>query len=197
MKNFKAVCFDHMKKVLIFCILTFIFSIISAQEYSREAPPLRERLFYGGNFSLQLGSITNIEVDPIIGLWIRPRLAVALGPNYSYYKDFYQETNIFGGRAYVQYVVFRDLNNFIPLGTGTSLFIHLEDEMLSLDSRSINVTATPRFVVNSVLSGVGLSQQIGRRASVNIMFLWTISESGPEMPFKLHSSPDIRIGFVF
>ncbi len=200
MKYFKTDYFGYKRKVLILYLLTFIFSAISGQESSREeAPPLKERLFFGGNFSLQLGTYTNIEVSPVIGFWLRPRIAVAVGPDYNYYKDPYQNTNIYGGRAYAQFVVLRDLNKFLPLGSGTGIFLHLEDEVLSLDSFTWkNITTSPkRFAINTGLAGVGLSQQIGRRAAVNFMVLWAIYESDPDLSSKIYSNPEIRIGFVF
>jgi hypothetical protein len=200
MKNFKTESYGIRNKMMIFCLVSFIFSVVSGQTPAREeAPALKERIFYGGNFSLQLGEITNIEVSPVIGFWVRPRIAVALGPDYNYYKDPYQKTSIYGGRGYVQLVVLRDINKFIPLGSGTGIFLHLEDEVLSLDSYAWkNVTYSPkRFSINTGLAGVGLSQQIGRRAAMNFMVLWTIFESDPDLSSRIYSNPEIRIGFVF
>ena len=201
MINTETVYINNMRKILTFVILTFLSSIISGQESRREVPPLKDRLFYGGNFSLQLGTVTDIEVSPVIGLWVLPKLAVAIGPSYSYYryKDPYDKsitkTDIFGGRSYVQFVVLRDLDKFIPLGIHTSFFLHLEDEMLSLDTYFWkNITLPPkRFLINTVLSGVGISQQIGTRSSLNFMVLWTLNDSG----YEIYSNPEIRIGFVF
>jgi hypothetical protein len=195
MNNTKPVYVRYMRRISVFVILTFLFSTIYGQESRQEVPPLKDRLFYGGNFSLQLGTITSIEVSPIIGLWVLPRLAIAVGPSYSYYKYYDVKTDIFGGRSYVQYLVFRDLDKFIPLGIHTSFFLHIEDEMLSLESDSWANTPvnTKRFLVNTVLSGVGISQQIGTRSSINFMVLWTLNDSG----YNIYSNPEIRIGFIF
>jgi hypothetical protein len=185
-----------LKSLLIMIPLIMIYSsIISGQRTKEDTPPLTERLFFGGNFSLQIGSITNIEVAPVIGLWVFPRLAVAAGPNYRFYKDWDGKTNIYGGRSYIQLVIFRDLDKFIPMGTHTSLFLHGEDEMLSMESKYWNnVSYNPkRFIINTVMAGAGLSEQIGSRASVNIMFLWTLNDPG----YPIYSNPVIRIGFVF
>jgi hypothetical protein len=200
MKSKRSEYFSNIKKVLIIFQLTFLFSVLSGQMSEKEEKPaLRERLFFGGNFSLQLGTVTDIDVSPVVGLWVRPRIAVAIGPNYRYYKNPYQNTSIFGGRGYVQLVVLNDLNKFIPIGSGTGIFLHLEDEVLNLDSYTWKNVSTPpnRFYINTGLAGVGLSQQIGRRAAVNFMVLWVIFESDPEMTSALYSSPVIRIGFVF
>ena len=195
MKIEKTVFVIIAGKILSSIIISLLCSTIYGQKLKKEVPPIKERLFYGGNFSLQIGSITNIELSPIVGFWVLPRLAVAAGPNYKYRKDYYGKTDIYGGRAYVQFVVIQDLNKFIPLGMNTSLFLHLEDEVLSLDSYHYrNVVANPkRFLINSVFAGAGLSQQIGVRSSVNLMVLWALNESATEV----YSNPLFRIGFIF
>jgi hypothetical protein len=179
-------------------LLAFSFILLSfrafAQEPPAQKPPLRERLFFGGNFALQFGTYTNIEIDPIIGFWILPRLAVAAGPTYIFYKFDNVRTDIYGGRCYVQYVLFRDIDRFIPLGVHSSIILHVEDEVLSLDSGLSNSPIeSDRFTINTLLGGFGLSQQIGRRGSVNLMVLWTLSDSG----YQIYSNPEIRIGFTF
>jgi hypothetical protein len=200
------------KKIIVVILLLFsFFSSVSAQEIQEgltrvsepksqeDAPPIRQRLFFGGNFGLQLGSITNINLSPVIGMWVLPRLAVAVGPYYTFYKDFQGKTDIYGGKSYIQYVVFQDLNKFLPLGTNTSLFLHLEDECLSLNSGYWkNIILPPnRFVINTLLGGAGLSQQLGRRGAVNFMVLWPLVESDPEMSSQLYRTPELRIGFTF
>ena len=179
-------------------ILAFSFlaslSAASGQTPSPDKPPLRERLFFGGTLGLQFGTYTNIQVTPMMGLWVLPRVAVAAGPNYQYYKDPYLETSIYGGDAYVQYVPLRDLNNIFPIGIHTGIFLQLEDELLSLESAVWNqLELNKRFVINTVLAGVGLSQQIGRRASVNLTFLWALNNN----TYGFYNNPEIRVSFNF
>jgi hypothetical protein len=184
-------------KILNLIILTFCFSVISGQEQRQEAPPLRQRLFFGGNFALQFGTITNIEISPLIGFWVLPNLAVAAGPNFSFYKDSNYDIKYqnYGVRGYVQYLIFRDLDKIIPLGIHLGIFLHLEDEMLSLDPDywpPKNVDSN-RTNINTLLGGAGLNQQIGPRSSINFMVLWTLTDSG----YEVYSNPVIRVGFVF
>lgn len=198
MLNYKnrSVFHVYFKGLILSMVIIFISSAISKSQVQQEvAPPIKERLFYGGSFSLTLGSITNIEIAPVVGLWVLPKFAVAAGPTYRFYKFQGDKTDIYGGRAYVQYVFFRDMDKFIPIGIHTSLFMHCEDEMLSLSSYYWrNITYEPkRFMINTVLAGVGLSQQIGARSSINIMVLWALNDPG----YDIYSNPVIRIGFVF
>jgi hypothetical protein len=180
----------------IFFLITS-FSAIYGQKVRREAPPFRERLFFGGSFDLQFGTITNINVSPIVGFWVLPRLAVAAGPEYKYYSEKYiGSTSIYGGRVYTQFVLIQDLNNIIPAGIHIGFFLHAEDELQSLQTKTpfwnnTQVT-TSRFSVNTVLVGAGISQPMGRRAALNIIALWALDD-----PYGIYSNPEIRISFIF
>lgn len=184
------------KPVLVFLIITASLSVVSAQSIREEAPPLKERLFFGGNVGLQFGTITDIQLAPVVGLWVLPRLAVAVGPDYHFFKYQRLQTNIYGGKGYMEFVIFQNINKFIPMGSNTGIFIHVEDEILSLESafwKEQNTYTSDRFYINTLLAGPGLSQQIGRRASLNIMFLWALNDSG----YGIYGNPDIRVSFTF
>jgi hypothetical protein len=178
---------------ILIILLLLSFSVVSGQKSREEPPPLRERLFYGGNIGLQFGSITDILVSPVVGIWVLPRLAVAVGPNYRFYKDWYNRTNIYGAKGYIEFVVIQDINSFIPIGTGTGLFFHVEDELLSLESSVWkDPLSSGRFSINTLLGGAGISQQIGRRSSMNLMVLWALNDT-----YGVYSNPEIRISFIF
>ena len=185
-----------MQKIVFTTLLLITsLSISLAQGTREEPPPLKERLFVGGNFGLQLGIITDIQVSPVVGLWILPRVAVAVGPDYRFYKDRYNRTNIYGGKGYVQLVVLKNINSVIPIGANTSIFLHLEDEVLSLESSFWKNPPYPsnRFYLNTVLAGVGISQQIGRRSSLDFMVLWALNDS----QYGVYGNPEIRVSFIF
>jgi hypothetical protein len=171
------------------------FSVVFGQQQREAAPPLRERLFYGGNFGLQFGTITDIQVSPIIGLWLLPRLAVAAGPDYRFYKYQYDRTNIYGLKTYIEFVVVKDLGSVLPVGSNTGIFLHIEDELLNLESSYWKnpPVFSKRFYINTILAGGGLSQQLGRRSSMNMMILWALNDSG----YAVYSYPEIRISFTF
>jgi hypothetical protein len=176
------------------CLLFAAVNIVSGQQVREQKPPLRERMFFGGSLGLQFGTYTSIQVTPMAGLWVRPRLAVALGPNYRYYKDPYYSTSIYGLNSYIQFVPLKDLNNLIPAGIHMGIFLHLEDELMSLESAVWDQTnPNTRFTINTVLAGFGISQQMGQRSSINLMFLWALNNS----VYGLYSNPEIRVSFNF
>jgi len=179
--------------ILLFLILSC--SVLSAQRQREEPPPIKERLFFGGNFGLQFGTYTDIQVSPVVGIWLLPRLAVAVGPDYRYYRYGDIRTNIYGGKAYTEFVLIQNLNSIIPIGGNTGIFFHLEDEILSLESEDWKNPPylTGRFSVNTLLAGGGISQQLGMRSSMNFMVLWALNES----IYDIYSIPEIRISFIF
>lgn len=187
--------FNFLKRYLLLAaLLLSAYQAGIAQRERSEPPPLRERFFFGGSFGLQIGTITDIELSPVAGLWVLPRLAVAAGPDYRFYKDPLGKTNIYGGKAYLEYAVIKDINSLIPIGLNMGIFVHFEDEMLSLDSEFWQIpNGSERYNVNTLLAGAGLSQPVGRRASVNMMLLWPLNEA----EYDIYSSPEFRVTFIF
>jgi hypothetical protein len=166
------------------------------QKSTSETPPVRERLFYGGSLGLMFGTVTDIQISPVIGFWVLPRIAVAAGPTYRYYKDQIDRTALYGGRAYMQFMVIQDLGSILKVGGHTGIFLHVEDELLSLKTsfwQNPPPYKSDRFYVNTVLAGAGLSQQIGRRSSLNFMLLWPLNET----IYEIYSKPEMRLSFIF
>ena len=176
---------------LIICISFASLSMISGQNRREQKPPLRERMFFGGGLGLQFGTYTDIQVTPIVGLWVRPRIAIAAGPNFRYYKYQGYESTMYGGNAYVQFVPVQDINNAIPIGLHMGIFLHLVDDLLNFDDPYVD---NARVTVNTVLGGFGIRQMLGTRSSLNLMFLWAFNESPL---YDLYSNPEIRISFNF
>ena len=188
-----------MKKSLITLACLLMVITVSGQDQVRpeqeKNPPLRQRLFFGGSIGLQFGTVTNIEVAPVAGAWLLPRIAVGAGPSFQYYRDPFGNTVIYGGRAMLQLSLIRDLNNVIPVGLNAGIFIEGEYEALSLEKSFFNSSATGggRFFYDSFLAGAGISQPTGKRSFMNLKFLWSLT--GNE--YGLYDTPEIRIEFFF
>jgi len=185
---------------LSFIILMLIACLLNTygQEQNRtreEPPPLKKRLFFGGSFGLQFGTITDIQFSPVAGIWLLPRVSFAAGPNYRYFKDPFDRTSIYGGKVYSELIFVQDLNNVIPLGLHFGMFLHVEDEFLSLESSFFRTMPydTDRFIINTVLAGGGFRQQMGKRSSLNMTFLWALNDHG----YGIYGNPEIRISFMF
>ena len=199
MKSFCTKRYVSAKRFLTAGLIVFLVlascSMTIGQQVRQEAPPIRERLFFGGNIGLMFGSYTNIDVSPIIGFWVLPRVAVAAGPNFRYFKDPYGSTTIYGGKVYTEIIFLQDLNNLLPLGIHLGLFLHGEYEGLSLESAFFKSPPyeSGRFMLNTFLAGGGIRQMLGPRSSMNITFLWAFDDSG----YGIYGNPEIRVSFMF
>lgn len=189
-----------MKKILAmaFCLVmaaTATGQIPVTENAEGETPPVNQRLFFGGSFGLQFGTVTNIKVAPLAGIWLLPRIAAGAGPTFQYYKDPFGRTSIYGGRAMLQLTLIQNLNNIIPIGLNAGIYVNGEYEALSLQRAffTSDPDAIGRFWHGTFLAGAGLSQPTGRRSSVNISFLWSIT--GNE--YGIYDTPEIRIEFYF
>jgi len=184
------------KFAVILVSVLFAGQVVMGQRTVSEKPDFKSRIFYGGSFALQLGTFTDVEILPVAGIWILPRVAVAAGPGFRFYSYSKQDhTNVYSIRGFTQLVVLRDIDRFIPLGTHTSIILQLEDEGLSLESKFWhNVDIKPRrFMVNSVLGGGGFSQPIGKKGALDLFLLWELNSTG----YNLYDSPIFRIGIFF
>jgi hypothetical protein len=184
-----------MKRLIISLILIFLVISSFGQKVSNEKPPLRERMFFGGYFGLQFGTITNIDISPTVGVWVMPRVAIALGPSFQYYADPYGDTFIYGGSTYLQLTILQDLNNILPVGIHMGIFGQVEYEGLSLEKSYITQMpdAQGRVYSDVVLLGAGISQSLGGRSSINLSFLWALTQSD----YIQYGSPEIRVSFNF
>jgi hypothetical protein len=144
-------------------------------------PTFKERIILGGNFGIQFGSITLIDVSPQVGYRISDRLIAGVGATYQYYDDnyYHYSTNIFGGRTFLRYYVFR---NF---------FAHAEYELLNYEPYYTSPFESGRVNVNSYLVGGGYTQQIGGNSFIGFEILWNLNET----QYTLYNNPIIRIGF--
>ncbi|MFO7853020.1 MAG: hypothetical protein ACQERS_01725 [Bacteroidota bacterium] len=186
------------KKIIPFILIASLLCIKSNAQYERENDNgsfLGERVFFGGGFGLQFGTITNIELSPVAGIWLLPRLALAAGPSWQYYKDPMGKTSIYGGRSWMRLLFIRDLHQLIPVGIRLGFFLHGEYEALNLESEFWKgvYPDNSRFWEHSVLAGLGLSQSLGKKASFNITFMWAVTES----EYQIYDNPEIRIDFLF
>lgn len=192
-----------MKKTLTATLLLCLVITAAGQTYGPEAkersgdtPPVNQRLFFGGSFGLQFGTVTNIQLAPLAGIWLLPRLAVGAGPSYHFYKDpFSGKTSIYGGRAMLQITLVDDLGLLLPSLASTGIFVKGEYEALSLEKAFFLPEPDPgkRMWDANFLLGGGISQKMGRKSSMNILFLWCVTGNR----FSLYDTPEIKIEFYF
>ncbi len=181
----------------LFLAMVFIINTtLSGQE--SEKMTLRDRIYFGGDFSLMFGTVTFIEVSPIAGYRFTPRFSSGVGATYQYYREkILSETviksHIYGGRLFSKYLLLKDLNEFIPVGLHAGLLGYCEYELLNLESYFSRVYESGRFWLHSFYVGGGLELAVGRRSRMNLLVLFNLNDTG-ESPY---SNPVVRIGMIF
>jgi hypothetical protein len=156
------------------------------------------RFFFGGNLGLSFGTYTYIEIAPLAGYKITPRLWAGLGPKYMYIRqrDYY-ENSIYGLKTFASFTILKDISETININLG-DIFVYGENETLNLAPLYYSILTGQYFTgerswYNITLIGGGMRFPIGPRAGFSIMALWDITQN----PEYHYSNPEIRISVDF
>ena len=178
-----------MTKPFRILVLFLVISICSVKVFSQslEGLSLGQRLYFGGNFGLQFGDQTVVDINPLVGYRLTEKLSVGVSATYIYYKftdpyHFYPSysTNIYGGSVFTRYYFLENI------------FAHVEGEVLNLDAFDINYILK-RINVFSLYVGGGYRQPLGERSSLNLLLLYNLNDDR-NSPYQ---NPIIRVGFGF
>jgi len=184
MQNFLSLKIRSSFFITLFMLSLFTSKLLAQDENNtyHEKKDFISKLFFGGGFGLQFGSVTLIEISPLVGYSLTPKLGIGLSPTYKYYKynDYYGniETNVFGGSIFARYLIFQ------------SVFAHVEYESLFYNTKE---PAYPTYMqqFNSFFVGGGYNQSIGGNSAMYLLVLWNLNDT-PNSPY---SNPVFRIGF--
>lgn len=190
---------------LIILVMSFSSLLVRAQSDQEstlynddDKPGFLDHIVFGGGLGLQFGTVTFIDISPVVGYKVTKNLESGLGFTYKYYKydDFYKnlttgdkidlKSHMIGGSVYSRYYF---LEKF---------FIHAEFERLKYNFEDIYESAGQIIrddrhdYINSLFVGGGLSQRIAGRANLFIMALWNLTEE-PNTPYN---NPVVRMGIM-
>ena len=168
----------------------------SAQAQEPPPPPQREskkslweKIYIGGNFGLQFGTTTVVNVSPQIGYRVTERFIPGIGVTYIYYNyrnpytNSRYESSIYGGSVFGKYF-------FTP-----NFFGHVEYEELNLDGYDIYLNMYSRLWVPSLFIVVGYNYPIGQRGFIQLLALFEVLQDRNSPYYR--NNPIIRIGFGF
>jgi hypothetical protein len=154
----------------------------------------KRKLFTGGNIGLQFGTLTVIEVSPLLGYQFTKRFAAGIGGNYLFVNGtvndpngyyYYDHESIIGGRIFSRFSIIEQL------------FIHGEYEMINYKATfwdySTSSYKEQRVTVPGLLAGAGYSQMLGERSSWNILILFELLQN----TYYPYANPIIRMNFNF
>lgn len=204
-----------VKLILIFVLFSFNIHLLAQYEYpgaekdddtrQKKGKYANSKLFVGGNFSLWFGNVTYIDLNPVVGYKITPRLWSGIGPMYKYLKDYfyygttihYYETNIYGAKVFGQFTVFKDLNEKIKINLG-DVFLYAETDFLNHEPILFNqltntIIKENRKWIDISLVGFGMRYNFGQRLGISMFILWDITQN----PEYSGENPQFRLGFNF
>ena len=174
--------------ILVFVLLGTFFisnSSFAQREIYSDSTSFKDRLYFGGNLGFQFGTITLIDVSPLVGVMITPRLSGGLGGTFQYYDDNrFQggQGTSYGGRAFGRY-------NILP-----NIFTHVEYESINWNAYDFNVENFRRVWTNALFIGGGYFAPFGSRGGANFTFLYNVLHDNRN---SYYSEPYvIRVGFV-
>jgi len=195
--------------LILVCVIFFLGSSANAQNDDKkkkdeDKSKFKENVFFGGSLWASFGTVTRVEVSPVIGYHISPRFDVGIGGKYLFYKsnswnytgtnDFSFSAHIYGGKAFSRIVLIKNLNDILPFTLHGRLSSHLEYEGLNMPSNFAPETHSSRFWSHYYWVGGGLQQKIGKKAYFNIFILYNLNEKST---YQLYDNPTIRIGINF
>jgi hypothetical protein len=173
--------------ILAFCGFLGLFNPSFAQrEIDPESnPSLKDRMYFGGNLGLQFGTVTMIDVSPLVGVMITPRLSGGVGGTFQYYDDNRlqgAEGTSFGGRLFGRYKV-------LP-----NIFVHTEYESINWEAYDFNAENFRRTWTEALFLGAGYFTPFGPRGGANFTFLYNVFYDRRN---SYYAEPYvIRVGFV-
>ncbi|HNP20192.1 MAG TPA: hypothetical protein PKL31_17260 [Fulvivirga sp.] len=177
-----------MKKIIVFALVALSANLAKAQSpQDISKGRFIDRLYVGGNLGAQFGSVTSVEVSPLVGYRITNDFSAGLGITYIYYKfDLGNsntfETNIYGYKLFARH-------NFLEKFYATTEFENLSLEYYNRTDGSISREWIPGLFI-----GGGYFEPIGRNAGFNIAALYNVIYDDQKSPYN--SPLVLRIGFT-
>jgi hypothetical protein len=167
------------KQAILVLVLFLLFTTTKSSK-AQEAGAI----IYGGNFGLQFGNTTIVDISPNVGYQFNKFLMLGTGVSYQYYHSSYQgyseSMNIFGWRLFAE-------PSFMQ-----SIVGHFEYEMLNMKVPDYD-GGYKREWVNSLLVGGGYRVMISETAYSSLTLLWNVLDN-PNSPYQ---NPIVRVGFGF
>lgn len=185
------------RTLLLLLLLAPLCTRISAQE---ESGGRKGKVFLIPEVWLTFGSMTYIDLAPMVGYHVFDRLAIGLGPHYIYQSQkagyafpYAYQTHSYGLKGFARFSLITNAEEFLPIRLFSELFAHFEYEGLSLEKAYYvpPYTDEGRYVYQGILLGGGLSQRVGMYNSVSFTVLWDLNES----TISPYSNPIFRVGF--
>ncbi len=165
-----------MKRCIVLLIATLAMVNAQAQQTAPKAPvkqrrdtrPLADRIWFGGGVGLSFGTVTAIQLDPLVGYKVDTlgRFTAGIGASYWYLRDNrFVLDNTFEGYGYRPFLRYRFLEQ---------AFAHAEFLHMNVDSFDPVEQRMERIWVPHLLVGGGYAQPLGERSSIYFQVLFDV-----------------------
>ncbi|MTI31468.1 hypothetical protein [Xanthovirga aplysinae] len=126
-----------------------------------------DRVYFGGNVGLQLGTAFFVDVSPLVGYQFTERFSGGVGFTYQYIKLRENEVgwNVYGGRIFARYDIAKPF------------FLYGELEPINVPTSTTNGRGEviERRWSNALFAGVGMLQPLGGRVGLSVMALYNLN----------------------
>lgn len=185
MKIFMSLWKSNLSVVAFFCFFLVSERAFAQREISSDSIAFKDRLFFGGNLGLSFGTLTFIDVSPLVGVMITPKLSGGVGTTFQYFEDnrFQGSAGFsYGGRLFGRY-------NVLP-----NIFAHAEYEGINWEAFDSFDNNFRRIWSKALFLGGGYFAPFGNRGGANFTFLYNVLYDARN---SFYAEPYvIRIGFV-
>ncbi|WP_187270246.1 hypothetical protein, partial [Pontibacter qinzhouensis] len=170
------------------------------QQAPEERPTIMDRLYTGGSFGLQFGTVTNISVSPILGYMATEKFWFGTGVIYQYQRVRTYDLRT-GHRGAVtlqsygtKFFAQQELLNLVNINLGGRILAHGEYEVLRMQYAETDPNSGQVYRNNRVeatpMVGLGYRQSMGGRATADLYVLYNLSNS----IYTPYRNPIIRFG---
>ena len=139
--------------LMTFFVNLFILSFDAyAQRRHGDFQNFSDRLFFGGSFGLAFGShVTQVDVVPMVGMWVLPQWSVGVGGRYSFRKERFNvisgesqslKTHIWGVSGFTQVLPIPDFYETFNIDVRGGIVLHGEYEGLYMDKKFFDSLAS-------------------------------------------------------
>lgn len=159
-------------------------SLINPSKKNDVRYDISDKVMLGGNMSLTFGSMSMVEVSPLIGYNLSPRVTLGASLTYMYFSyksDLYSySAQNFGGGLFGKIRIYKDFH------------LQIEPELLNIKYVDYNGQEKRKWVFNA-LAGVTFRSRLGERFAVDYSILWNLNQT-QDSPYD---NPVIKVAFVY
>ena len=171
-----------MRRVCIAAVIVFCSLTMTGPSWAND------RLWFGGGIGFGFGTVSYVEVAPIVGFSVTKKLSVGGGITYRYRDDdrFADSlsTSDYGANVFVRYKI-------LP-----ALFAHAEYEYLNYEFVRSDLSKD-RDNFSSVLAGPGFFRPLGRRTAFFALALYNFSYDSDDFRSPYDDDWVYRVGVTF